>query len=192
MGKIIISRENDNQKTSTSVLIIIVMCMIGGFAGIPFGSILSAIMQRVLDDSSAPIMYGFFAIPIVLGMIIVLFFVRKDLKLKNHTRCSECRHQLQPMTELDALFYIPAEGDQKYENPLPYLAQNMVRVSSIRDIPPKKRGCYVCCYSCSNCSNRIVRIADFLPKTAGDLQWKESYYFDLQEFTMARGKNDLL
>ena len=34
MGKIIISRENDNQKTSTSVLIIIVMCMIGGVAGI--------------------------------------------------------------------------------------------------------------------------------------------------------------
>lgn len=191
MGKIIISRENDNEKSSTIWLIIIVMCLIGGFGGIPIGAILSGVMQNVLDDSSSPVMYGFFALPIVLGMIIVLLLVIKELKLKNYTRCSKCKHTLQAMTELDALFYIPAEGDQQYENPLSYLAQNMVRISSIQDIPQNNRGCYVCCYSCPNCSNRIVRIADFLPKT-GTCQWKKSYYFDYQEFVTARGRNDLL
>ncbi|MBQ4524034.1 MAG: hypothetical protein IJA10_13950 [Lachnospiraceae bacterium] len=191
MGKIIISRENDKGKTSSIWLSMIVTALIGGFGGIPIGAILSGVMQNVLDDSSAPVMYGFFALPIVLGMIIVLFVVMKDMDLKSHTHCFECKHKLQAVTELDALFYIPAEEDQKYENPLPYLAQNMIRISSVQDIPPKKRGCYVCCYSCPNCSNRIVRIADFLPKP-GSCQWKESYYFDLQEFVTARGKNDLI
>lgn len=191
MGQIILSREEDKGKTSTVWMSMIVLCLVGGFGGIPFGAILSGVMQRVLDDSSAPVMYGFFALPIIIGMILVLCLAMKDIDTKNHTRCSGCKHKLQPMTEMDALFYIPAEGDQQYEQPLPYLAQHMVRVSSIREIPPKKRGCYVCCYSCPNCSNRIVRVADFLPK-AGTCQWKKSYYFDFQEFVTTRGTNDLL
>lgn len=190
MGKIIISREEDKGSTLAVLLLMFVTCLIGGVGGIPIGAILSMIMMAVLHNNSPLVVYGFWALPIVFGMILAVWFAFKNVDLKNHTRCTNCRGKMQPTTELDSLFFIPAEGNQSFENPFLYLAQNMTPVSSIRDIPPNKRGCYVCCYRCPKCSNRIIRIADFLPKPA-TCQWKKSYYFDYQEFVSARGRNDL-
>lgn len=191
MAKVIIAREEDKGKTATVIMVMLVTCFVGGFGGIPVGAILSAVMQAVLKDNSAPVMYGFFGAPIVLGMLIALFYVRKDMDTKNHTVCTECRHKMKPLTEMDTIFSIPAEFDQKYENPFQYLAQNMTRVYSVHEIPQNKRGCYVCCYGCTNCTKRIVRIYDFLPQR-GTCHWKEVYYYDFSQFIQARGKNDLL
>lgn len=191
MPKIILAREEDKGELSSPILVRFVMCLVGGFAGIPVGTLLSAVMQVVLKDSSAPVMYGFYAGPIILGMLIAFLYIRKDTVVKNHTICTKCKHKMEPATPEDTIFHIPAEHGDTYENPLEYLAKNMVRVSSIREIPPYKRGCYVCCYVCSNCANRIVRIADFLPQR-GTCHWAETYYYDFGEFVQARQKNDLL
>ena len=189
MAKISLARENDKGKTTSVVLVLLTSCLIGGFGGIPFGAILSAIMQGVFKNSSAFVMYGSFGIPIILGMIIVFFYVKKDMDTKDHTRCSNCFTKMQPMTETDSLFYIPAEGDEQYDNPFQYLTKNMVKVANINEIPAKKRGCYVCIYKCDNCNKRIIRIADF-KLSFGTCDWKNSYYFDLSEFMQAKEQAD--
>lgn len=191
MAKVIIAREQDRGKNSTVLLLLLVSCLIGGFGGIPVGALLSGVMQKVLNNSSVPVMYGFFAAPVILGMLIAFLYVKKDTDTKNYTVCTACGHKMKPATEMDTVFFIPAEFQQKYENPFQYLAQNMERVASIHDIPRNKRGCFVCCYVCTNCAKRIVRISDFLPQQ-GTCHWKETYYYDFTEFVQARGKNDLL
>ena len=191
MKMIIEAREDDKGNLASTILILFVMSLVGGFGGIPIGAILSAVMQRVLNDSSPLVMYGFFIGPIILGMILVLIYIRKDISTTNHTFCEKCKKKMTPMTEMDTLFSIPVTGEQSYTNPLSYLAQNMVRISSVREIPENGRGCYVCCYTCHKCSNRMVRIADFAP-FRGQCKWKNSYYFDFAEFIQARAKNDLL
>lgn len=191
MAKIILARESDKGSKKETLLIWLVTAMVGGFGGIPIGAILSAVMQLILKDSSPEIMYGFFGLPIVLGMLIAFLYVKKDTDIKNYTKCSACKNTMTPMTEMDTLFYIPAEGEQKYENPLLYLAGNMVRISAISEIPPQKRGCYVCVYACKNCMKRLVRISDFFPDR-GTCHWKETYYYDFNEFVRTRQKNDLI
>ncbi len=191
MSKILIARETDKGNTSSVILAWFVTSLVGGFAGIPIGAILSAVMQGVLKNNSAPVMYGFFAAPIILGILITFIYLRKDSDTKNHTVCEKCKHQMIPMTEMDTLFSIPATGDDKYNQPFDYLAQNMVRISSMNEILPNKRGCYVCGYTCPNCSNKIIRIADFLPFN-GTCHWKEFYYYEYTQFVQARQKNDLL
>lgn len=193
MAKIMLPREHDSGQKMTNGLILLVTSLTGGFGGIPIGALLSGIMQRVLHNSSAPVMYGFFFAPIIIGMLIAFFYVKKDINTKNRTICENCKKKMVPMTEVDTLFSIPAHGDQHYENPLNYLAQNMVRISSVHDIPENGRGCYVCCYTCQTCAKKIVRVADFYPNhRTCDCEWKESYYFDFGQFSTARMKNDLL
>lgn len=191
MAKIILARESDKGQKQANILIWLVTAMVGGFGGIPIGAILSAVMQVVLKDSPPEIMYGFFAAPIILGMLIAFLYVKKDSDIKDYTKCSACKNKMKPMIEMDTLFYIPAEGEQKYDNPLQYLAANMVRISAIREIPAGKRGCYVCVYACQNCMKRLVRISDFLPDK-GTCHWKETYYYDFNDFIRARQRNDLI
>lgn len=193
MAKIMLPREQDCGQKKSNVFLLMTMSLVGAFGGIPIGALLSGVMQRVLHNSSAPIMYGFFFGPIILAMIIVFFISKKDVDTKNHTVCEDCKKKMVPMTEIDTLFSIPAFGDQHYDNPLSYLAQNMVRISSVHDIPENGRGCYVCCYTCETCSKRIVRVADFYPNhQTCTCEWKESYYFNYGQFLSARMKNDLL
>lgn len=193
MTKIMLPREQDCGQKMSHVFILMAMSLIGGFGGIPIGALLSCIMQKVLKNSSFAIQYGFFFVPVVLGIIFVFFYLKKDMDTKNHVVCEDCKKKMVPMTEIDTLFSIPVFGDQHYDNPLNYLAKNMVRISSVHDIPENGRGCYVCCYTCNTCFKRIVRVADFYPAHATcTCDWKNSYYFDYGQFTSAHMKNDLL
>lgn len=48
MPKIILAREQDKGELSSPILVRFVMCLVGGFAGIPIGALLSVVMQLVL------------------------------------------------------------------------------------------------------------------------------------------------
>lgn len=190
MGKIIISRQNDNEINFTNISTIISFSLFGGIGGLPIGAILSGVMQNVLDDNSPTVMYGFLLLPIIIGIVGFGILSLIGCPLTDHTQCTKCKSKLQPMTQTDDLYYVPLEENQQLSNPLHFLAQNITKISSIRDIPPKKMGGYLCRYYCPKCTNRIVRIACFLPEH-GSCNWKNSYYFDYQEFIIARGINDL-
>lgn len=190
MGKIIIAREEDKGKTPTIWLMFLTMFFVGCLGGLPIGAVLSGVMQNVLDDTSIPVRYGFLLTPIIIGGCIAVGVVIKSIDTKNHTLCKNCGRKMKPTTETDSLYWISAGREESYDNPLYYLAQNMKPISSVRNIPHGKRGCYVCCYVCETCSKRVVRVADFSPNP-GSCEWKESYYFDYQEFVSAAGTNDL-
>lgn len=191
MARIILAREEDKGGNRGMAFMVVAMSLVCGLVGIPIGAILSRVMQDMLHNSSAPVMYGFFIAPILIGMFIGAFFMMKELHTKNRTICEKCKAKMYPMTERDALFTIPVRGEETYGDAFHYLAKNMVRVSSFRDIPFNQRGCYVCCYECKNCANRMIRIKDFLP-LHGTYTWMEAYYYDYLEFSKAREKNDLL
>ena len=193
MGKIIISRKNDKGINVTDLFGCISIGLMAGFFGIPFGAILSGVMQNILDDYSDEVRYKYFFMPIILFIIIAEVVLIRDEMKKNHHfgRCLKCRYKMKPMTERDSLFYISEEKDQIYEPSLHYFARYMVRISSERNIPPNKQGCYLCGYVCPNCSHRMVRVAVFLP-ASGRCEWKKSYYFDYQEFITVRGSDDIL
>ena len=190
-GRIILAREEDRGMKGQCYLVLLGLSLVTGLVGIPIGAILSAVMQRVLHDSSALVANGFFAVPIILAMLIGFLWGRKSLDMKDHTVCTTCKKKMRPMTDEDGIFQIPASGDETYKEPLRYLAENMVRVPLVSAIPNKRRGCYVCGYRCENCGNRVVRIKDFLPKR-GCCNDKETYYFDFSEFALARGGEDFI
>lgn len=190
VGKIIQAREEDSGMKGKAASILFVFSLITGTIGIPIGAILSAAMQGVLKNSSIPVMYGFFLGPIFIAMIIGFFIIKKELDAKDHTKCSGCKGKMEPMTEMDLLFKIPAREEQKYDDALRYLAKNMERIEKMREIEKYQRGCYVCAYQCSHCSKRMVRIKDFLPLRGTCLD-RGTYYFDYAEFINVRGKEDL-
>lgn len=190
MGKIIIAREDDKGKTPLIRMMLLTTLLMGGLAGLPIGAILSGAMQDALNSTSIPVRYGFLLLPVIIGSCMAFWVVKKNVDTKDHTRCSNCGNKMKPTTETDSLYWIPAGREESYENPLYYLAGNMKPILSVRDIPHGKRGCYVCCYACVACSKRIVRVADFAPEP-GRCRWKESYYFDYQEFASAAETNDL-
>lgn len=174
----------------TAASILFVFSLITGVVGIPIGAILSAVMQGVLKNSSVSVMYGFFLGPVFIAMAIGFFIMKKEFDVKDHTKCSECKEKMDPMTEKDLLFKIPAREEQKYDDALHYLAENMERIGKMHDMEKYQRGCYVCVYQCRHCSKRLVRIKDFLPLRGTCLD-KGTYYFDYAEFTNVRGKEDL-
>lgn len=190
-GRIILAREEDRGMKGQCYLVLFSLSLVTGIVGIPIGAILSGVMQGVLNDSSALVMYGFFLAPVFLAMLIGFLWGRKSLDMKDHTVCTKCKKKMRPMTEEDAIFQIPAVGDETYGDALRYLAQNMERVPLVSAIPGRQRGCYVCGYKCEKCGNRIVRIKDFLPKR-GNCEDKETYYFDFTEFSLARGREDFI
>ncbi len=190
MGKIILAREADKGMRTRQITMLITMSLVCGFGGLPVGAILSGVMQAVLQDSSIPVMYGFLLAPIFAGMIIGFFVMKKDMDLKNHTRCESCGETMQPLTELDTVFQIPARGEETYENAMQYLAASMERVSGVHDIAFGQRGCFACVYRCRNCGKHLLRIMDFLPDIGNCIE-KHTYYFDYHSFCRLRGKNDL-
>lgn len=139
MAKVIIAREEDKGSLSSPILIRFVMCLVGGFAGIPAGALLSALMMFILKETSANVIYCFYGDPIILGMLIAFLYIRKDTIVKNHTLCTKCKHKMEPATPEDTIFHIPAEHGDTYENPIAYLAKNMVRVSSIAEMMEEER-----------------------------------------------------
>ena len=191
MARIIQAREHDKVNWRQNIITILAMSLVGAFGGILVGGILSAVMQRILDTRSPLITYGVIIVSAILGAIICILYIKSDLSMGNYTLCEKCHSQMTPMTETDTLFAIPAQKDQTYDDPFHYLTQNMIRISSIREIPANQRGGYVCCYTCSKCSHRMVRVADFAP-ARGACNWKSSYYFDYNQFLQTRMKNDLL
>ncbi len=191
MERMILAREEDRGMKGECLLVVFVLSLVTGFVGIPIGAILSGVMQRVLKDSSPLIQYGFFLGAIAVAMLIGLIYGIKSIDMKNHTICSKCKEKMRPMTEMDGIFQIPAAGEESYQNPLPYLAENMVRVPSVSAISGGHRGCYVCGYKCEKCGERMVRIKDFLPRR-GCCEDKGTYYFSYTEFSLARGKEDFI
>lgn len=191
MEKIILAREEDRGMKGQSYLVAFIVSLVMGFFGIPVGAILSGVMQAVLKDSSVPVMYGFFLGPVFLGMLLGFFYVKKSIGAKNHTICEKCKGKMHPMTEMDAVFQIPAAGEETYGDAMHYLAGNMARVPAVNAIPVGQRGCYVCGYRCEKCGNRIVRIKDFLPERGSCID-KETYYFDFAAFSLARGREDFI
>ncbi|MDE5907280.1 MAG: hypothetical protein K2H52_00810 [Lachnospiraceae bacterium] len=191
MERMILAREEDRGMKKECYLVIFVLSLVTGFVGIPIGAILSAVMQRVLKDSSPLVQYGFFIGAIVVAMLIGFIYGRKSVDMKDHTVCTKCKGKMLPMTEMDGIFQIPAKGEEAYKDPLPYLAENMMRVPSVSAISGGQRGCYVCGYKCGNCGDRMVRIKDFLPRR-GSCQDKGTYYFSYTEFLLARGKEDFI
>lgn len=191
MGKIILAREADKGIRTWKVTARLTMSLVCGLIGVPVGAILSAAMQAALKNSSSPVMYGFFLAPIFIGMLIGFFIMKKEINMKNHTRCKACGETMQPMTEMDTVFQIPARENETYANAARYLAANMERVSSVYDIAAGQRGCFVCIYLCRNCGKRIIRILDFLPES-GHCAPKNTYYFDYHSFSQLREKNDFI
>ena len=191
MARIIQARENDKINWRQNILSLFAISLVGAFGGIIIGGILSALAQRLLNTRSPLVTASIVIACAILGAIICILYVKSDLNMDNHTLCEKCHMQMYPMTETDTLFAIPVQSNQTYTKPFYFLAQNMVRVSSIGDIPANQRGCYVCCYACRNCSYRMIRVADFTP-VRGTCDWKGSYYFDYAQFQQARMKSDLL
>lgn len=190
MAKIIQARQEDGGMKGENILIMFILSLVTGFVGVPVGAILSGIMQRVLHNDSALVMYGFFLGPIFLGILLGCLYVGKSLDMKNHTRCKKCRGKMHPMTKMDLLFKIPAMGEETYKDAFHYLAENMVKIPSMRAVSKGQRACYVCTYQCERCADRMVRIKDFLPER-GSCQDRETYYFDFAEFSLARRQDDL-
>lgn len=191
MARIILARENDKGNKSQNILLLFAISIIGAFGGLIVGWILGSIAQRILNSRSPLLDYGVQFASVIIGIIIAILYCKSDLNTKNHTVCEKCHAKMSPMTVADTLFSIPVKSDQTYQEPFFFLTKNMLRISSIREISAGQRGCYTCCYTCNNCSHRIVRIADFTP-VQGTCQWNNSYYFDFTQFVQARGKNDLL
>lgn len=191
MGKLILARESDKENGGASFAFMLVPCLIGGFLGLPAGGLLSIPVMLILQDGSSIVQYGTIAFTVVAGMLIAFLYTRKSMDGKNYTKCAKCKTKMHPLTPEDTIFYVPAEKGETHHNPFQYFARNMVRVSAIREIPPNKKGAYVCCYECDNCAHRIVRIAEFYP-SYGTCHWEETYYFDYSEFVYARAKDDLL
>lgn len=191
MGKIIIARTDDKGNKRTARILILFACVLGGCCGIPAGSVLHIILMVLLRDASTSIEYFSFTVAVIAGILIALYYALRNTDTKDHTICEKCGHQMVPMTEADALFAIPATTTEEYDDPFHYLAHHMVRISAIREIPKGRRGCFVCCYACRNCNNRITRISDFFPEN-GTCNWKNTYYYDMHAFETTRNKNDLL
>lgn len=80
MGKIIQAREEDRGMKGVTTSVLFVISLITGFIGVPIGAILSAVMQTILEDSSAPVMYGFFLGPVMIGMLTGFFYMKKIWK----------------------------------------------------------------------------------------------------------------
>lgn len=190
VGKIIQAREEDDGGKGTAASVLFVYSLISGLIGIPIGAVLSAVMQGILKNSSIPVMYGFFLGPVFIAMMVGFFVIKKEIEQNDHMKCGECKERMDPMTEMDLLFKIPAKEEQKYDDALGYLAGNMERIGKIRDLEKFQRGCYVCVYQCRHCSKRLVRVKDFLPLRGTCLD-RGTYYFDYGEFIKVRGREDL-
>ncbi|MDE7404488.1 MAG: hypothetical protein K2M81_05210, partial [Lachnospiraceae bacterium] len=81
-GRIILAREEDRGMKGQCYLVLFSFSLVTGLVGIPIGAILSGVMQGVLNDSSALVMYGFFLAPIFLAMLIGFLWGRKSIDMK--------------------------------------------------------------------------------------------------------------
>ena len=75
MGKIIISRKNDKEINLTDLFGCILLGLMAGFFCIPFGAVLSGVMQNILGDYSDEVRYKYFFLPIILFIIIAEVFL---------------------------------------------------------------------------------------------------------------------
>lgn len=188
MGKIILAREQDHGKKEGGRFALLVGSLtMGVAAGACVSAIVCPLMQRLLNSSSALVVYGFNLGPVFLLVAVIYFYMKKDYCGQNHAKCKMCRRNMRPLTEGDMLFSLPLNGDGKYDDALHYLAGNMNRISGMNGLGDGQRCCYVCVYQCDKCFKRIIRVKDFLP-VWGVCEDRGTYYFDYAEFMDARGK----
>lgn len=188
MGKIILAREQDQGKKEGGRFALLVNSLtLGVAAGVCVSAIVCPLMQRLLNSSSALVVYGFNLGPVFLLVVIFYFIMKSDYCGQNHIKCKMCRQIMRPLTEADMLFKLPVKGEEKYNDELHYLAANMKKISGFNELDNDQRCCYVCVYQCDKCFKRIIRTKDFLPDW-GVCDEKGTYYFDYTEFLNARGR----